>query len=106
MAGMGQGLIGRPQTIESTRRPEIPLSRVRSEVMVFLAQLAEAGGARPPPCTFLYPLHSSYVVPPARLARDSYLYSPISPGKKFKDVGKFCESSRNFVFETSQAEGT
>ncbi len=56
---------------------------VHSVMMVFSAQLAEGGDWCPPPLFYwIYPLHSSYVFPStpstARLARYSYLYSPIS----------------------------
>ncbi len=56
---------------------------LRPVMMVFSAQLAEGGGARPPPCTLFTPLLSSSValssLSTTKLTMDSYLYSPITP---------------------------
>jgi hypothetical protein len=72
----------------STRRLEIsPFSHSFSDVMVLSEQLAEGGGLHAHPLiTSIYPLHSRNGAPstlsPAKLARYSYLYSPIHCEKR------------------------
>jgi hypothetical protein len=66
----------KPETRDYRRR-KWPHSCVHTVMMVFSAQLAEGGGASPPLSTRV----TSPPPPPARLARYSYLSSPISLNK-------------------------